>query len=76
MELTKERMLEIAKKQKKCDFCFDAEPCANCKNKINITLEELWEYHNKVIDLLEADANGQLVVLPCKVKNTVRRNEK
>ncbi len=67
MELTKERMLEIAKRRKDCDFCFTPEPCSECERGLKAENDELWEFYDRVIELLQADADGRCVVLPCKI---------
>lgn len=71
MELTKERMLEIAKSRKNCEFCFDYEKCDSCEKAKQIRRDDLWEFYGRVIELLQADAEGQLMKLMCSVGDMV-----
>lgn len=48
-ELTKERMVEMARKLAGMEFCPD-----------------MMAFYGKVLQLVEADADGRLVILPCK----------
>lgn len=72
MKLSKERMLEIAERKEKCIKC-DMENCVNCDNFVcaNKAWGEEIAFYEKVRELMQADAEGRLVVLPCKVGDTV-----
>ncbi len=54
MEISKERMLEMAKKLAKMDFC-----------------PEQKVFYKNVLEMLQADAEGRLVILPCAVAEEV-----
>lgn len=54
MEISKERMLEMAQKLAKMDFC-----------------PEQKVFYKNVLEMVKADAEGRLVVLPCKVGDTI-----
>ncbi len=70
MELTKERMLEIAEQRKICDFCPDCvydSVCEECGKDSDVTASELIEYYDRVKRLLQADIDGLCKILPCKI---------
>ena len=54
IEISKERMLEMAKKLASMDFC----------------LEQRVFYKN-ILRMVKADVEGRLLVLPCRVGDTV-----
>ena len=66
MELTKERMLDIAKA-----FQWNAKNveinCSKCGETIMQHSEEEIAFYEKIAELLQADADGRCVVLPCKI---------
>ena len=70
MELTKERMLDIAKA-----FKWNAKNmeinCSKCGATVMQHSEEEIAFYGKIVELLQADADGRCVVLPCKVGDTV-----
>ena len=72
MELSKEKMLEIAERKERCIKC-DMENCVNCDNFVceNKAWGEEIAFYEQVKELLQADAEGRLLVLPCKVGDTV-----
>lgn len=67
MEMTKERMLEIAEILYSRDFCFGDSCCKHCEKVQAVDSRDVICFYNRVIDLLKADADGRLVLLPCKV---------
>lgn len=72
MKLTKERMLEIAERKERCIKCEDLN-CVKCDNFVcvNKAWGEEIAFYEKVRELMQADAEGRLLVLPCKVGDTV-----
>ena len=54
MKISKERMLEIAKKLASMDFCTEQKV-----------------FYKNILRMVKADAEGRLLVLPCKVGDTV-----
>ncbi len=74
MELSKERMLEIAERKEKCVKC-DTEKhiCIACDNFVcaNKVWREEVAFYEQIRELLQADTEGRLVVLPCKVGEKV-----
>lgn len=54
IEISKERMLEMAKKLASMDFC-----------------PEQKVFYKNILRMVKADAEGRLLVLPCKVGDTV-----
>lgn len=71
MELKKERMLEIAEILYSRDFCFGDSCCKHCEKVQAVDSRDVICFYNRVIDLLQADADGRLVLLPCKVGEKV-----
>lgn len=71
MKLSKEKMLEIAERKERCIKCEDLN-CVNCDNFVcaNKAWGEEIAFYEKVRELMQADAEGRLVVLPCKVGDT------
>ena len=74
MELSKEKLLEIAERKEKCVKC-DTERniCIACDNFVcaNKAWREEIAFYEKVKELLQADVEGRLVVLPCAVAEEV-----
>ncbi|MCI5678693.1 MAG: hypothetical protein MR278_01720 [Bacteroidales bacterium] len=72
MELSKEKMLEITERKEKCIKCEDLN-CVKCDNFVcaNKAWGEEIAFYEKVKKLLQADADGRLLVLPRKVGDTV-----
>ena len=74
MELTKEKMLEIAERKEKCIKC-DTEKhiCIACDNFVcaNKVWREEVAFYEHVGELLQANAEGRLLVLPCKVGDAI-----
>ncbi len=74
MELSKEKMLEIAERKEKCVKC-DTEKhiCIACDNFVcaNKVWREEVAFYEQVRELLQADAEGRLMVLPRNVGDTV-----
>lgn len=54
MKISKERMLEMAKKLASMDFCTEQKV-----------------FYKNILRMVKADAEGRLLVLPCKVGDTV-----
>lgn len=54
IEISKERMLEMAKKLASMDFCTEQKV-----------------FYKNILRMVKADAEGRLLVLPCKVGDTV-----
>ena len=54
IEISKERMLKMAKKLASMDFC-----------------PEQRVFYNNILRMVKADTEGRLLVLPCKVGDTV-----
>ena len=57
IEISKERMLEMAKKLASMDFC-----------------PEQKVFYKNILRMVKADVEGRLLVLPCKVGDTVYEN--
>lgn len=57
IKISKEKMLEMAQKLAKMDFC-----------------PEQKVFYKNVLELLKADAEGRLVVLSCRIGDTVYTN--
>ena len=57
IEISKERMLEMAKKLASMDFC-----------------PEQRVFYKNILRMVKADTEGRLLVLPCKVGDTVYEN--
>lgn len=76
MELKKEKMLEIAVRKEKCIKC-EKQGCFNCDNFVcaNKAWREEVSFYEKVKELLQADVEGRLLVLPVRLgeKCSVRR---
>lgn len=74
MELTKEKLLEIAERKEKCIKC-DTEKhiCIACDNFVcaNKAWREEVAFYEQVRELLQANAEGRLMVLPCKQDDRV-----
>ena len=58
IEISKERMLEMAKKLASMDFC-----------------PEQRVFYKNILRMVKADTEGRLLVLPCKVGDTVYVNQ-
>lgn len=54
MKISKERMLEMAKKLASMDFCTEQKV-----------------FYKNILRMVKADAEGRLLVLPCRVGDTV-----
>lgn len=54
MKISKERMLEMAKKLASMDFCTEQRV-----------------FYKNILQMVKADAEGRLLVLPCRVGDTV-----
>ena len=54
IEISKERMLEMAKKLAGMDFCTEQKV-----------------FYKNILRMVKADVEGRLLVLPCKVEDTV-----
>lgn len=67
MELTKERMMEVAKTLYERGFCLGDTCCKHCEKVQAVESREVIGFYNRVIELLQADADRRCVVLPCKV---------
>lgn len=65
MELSKEKMLEIAARKERCIKC-DMENCVKCDNFVcaNKAWGEEIAFYEKVRELMQADAEGRLLVHP------------
>ena len=76
MELTKGKILEIAERKERCIKC-DKENCVNCDNFVcaNKAWDEEIAFYEKVRELMQADVEGRLLVLPVRLgeKCSVRR---
>ena len=70
MQLSKERMLEIAKalefRSKNAEI-----KCRKCGTTLMQHSKEEVAFYEQVVQLLQTDAEGRLVVLPCNVGDTV-----
>lgn len=56
MKISKERMLEMAKKLASMDFCTEQKV-----------------FYKNILQMVKADAEGRLLVLPCKVEKYEKR---
>lgn len=65
MELSKEKMLEIAARKERCIKCEDLN-CVKCDNFVcaNKVWREEVAFYEQVKELLQADVEGRLVVHP------------
>ena len=65
MELSKEKILEIAERKERCIKC-DMENCVKCDNFVcaNKAWSEEIAFYEQVKELLQADAEGRLLVHP------------
>lgn len=70
MELKKERMLQIAKEKEYVAKHVELS-CGNCGSVIMQYDEEEAAFYEKVIELMQADAEGQMIVMPCKVGDAI-----
>lgn len=76
MKLSKEKMLEIAERKEKCIKC-EKQSCFNCENFVcaNKVWREEVAFYEQIRELMQADAEGRMVVLPVRLgeKCSVRR---
>lgn len=76
MKLSKEKMLEIAERKERCIKCEDLN-CVKCDNFVcvNKSWDEEIAFYEKVRELMQADVEGRLLVLPVRLgeKCSVRR---
>ncbi len=72
--LTDERIAEIARDKYICEFCEDCgedEVCIRCERVKPITPAELKLFWQELTALVQAEREGRLVELPCKVGDVV-----
>lgn len=73
-KLTKERFAEIIRDKEICEFCEDCgndEICINCEKVNPATVAELRLFWKELAALVKARDEGRVVVLPCKVGDTL-----